>query len=187
MTLHRLMSLAAAGAFVFAVASTAAAQTAPARSAASAKATKAWTPPRTGWGDPDLQGSYTNKDENGTPFERPADLAGKRHVGFGEKEMAALRKRARPGAGGRRPIGGSEEEDTGAGPPLVRALQREQRAAVARVRPADGKVPALDRGGAPARRRARQAARRRPRPADFDGPKMSASTTAASRAASPAR
>jgi hypothetical protein len=51
-----------------------------------------FTAPRTPWGDPDLQGSYSNKDENGTPFERPADLAGKSMSEFGDKEMAALRK-----------------------------------------------------------------------------------------------
>src|SRR3954471_5440754 len=34
-----------------------------------------WTPLRTAWGDPDLQGTWTN--ETITPFERPAALAGK--------------------------------------------------------------------------------------------------------------
>src|SRR3954469_21165563 len=37
----------------------------------------AWTPPKTGWGDPDLSGVYTNNDESLIPFERPAELAGK--------------------------------------------------------------------------------------------------------------
>src|SRR5436190_1863313 len=49
-----------------------------------------WTAPRTPWGDPDLQGIYPNKDENNTPFERPADMAGKRLADFGPKEMAEL-------------------------------------------------------------------------------------------------
>jgi hypothetical protein len=31
-----------------------------------------WNPPKTAWGDPDLQGFYTNKDEWGIPFERPS-------------------------------------------------------------------------------------------------------------------
>ena len=35
-----------------------------------------WTPPRTPWGDPDLQGNYSNKYEQGTPFERPAEFEG---------------------------------------------------------------------------------------------------------------
>ena len=34
--------------------------------------------PRTPWGDPDLQGTYTNSNESGIPMERPAEFAGKR-------------------------------------------------------------------------------------------------------------
>jgi hypothetical protein len=41
------------------------------------KPAKTWTPPKTGWGDPDLSGVYTNNDESLIPFERPAELAGK--------------------------------------------------------------------------------------------------------------
>src|SRR5687767_13281139 len=33
--------------------------------------------PRTPWGDPDIQGTYTNKYEQGTPFERPAEFEGR--------------------------------------------------------------------------------------------------------------
>ena len=33
--------------------------------------------PRTAWGDPDLQGTYTNSDESGIPMQRPAEFAGK--------------------------------------------------------------------------------------------------------------
>jgi len=33
-----------------------------------------FTPAKTVWGDPDLQGNYTNKYEYGTPFERPRHL-----------------------------------------------------------------------------------------------------------------
>ena len=44
----------------------------------SAKApAKTYSPPRTPWGDPDLQGNYTNKYEQGTPFERPDEFAGR--------------------------------------------------------------------------------------------------------------
>ncbi len=39
---------------------------------------KTWTAPRTPWGDPDLQGNYTNKYEQGTPFERPDEFAGRK-------------------------------------------------------------------------------------------------------------
>jgi hypothetical protein len=32
---------------------------------------KNWTPPKTSWGDPDLQGVWTGDDFYGVPFERP--------------------------------------------------------------------------------------------------------------------
>jgi hypothetical protein len=40
----------------------------------------AWIPPRTPWGDPDLSGVFTNKDEQGVPFERPVEFAGRQFV-----------------------------------------------------------------------------------------------------------
>jgi len=40
---------------------------------------EAWTLQRTPWGDPDLQGNYTNLWELGTPLERPDQFAG-RHL-----------------------------------------------------------------------------------------------------------
>ena len=33
--------------------------------------------PKTAWGDPKLEGVYTNDDETGVPFERPAEFIGK--------------------------------------------------------------------------------------------------------------
>ena len=50
----------------------AAAQTAAAKPKAAAKA---WTQTKTPWGEPDLQGIYSNRTI--TPFERPAEFAGK--------------------------------------------------------------------------------------------------------------
>ena len=37
-----------------------------------------WTPPRTLWDNPDLQGIWTSMQEAGTPFQRPAELAERR-------------------------------------------------------------------------------------------------------------
>lgn len=34
---------------------------------------KGFVPPRTPWGDPDIQGVFTTKDEANTPFERPEE------------------------------------------------------------------------------------------------------------------
>jgi hypothetical protein len=46
--------------------------------------------PRTPWGDPDLQGDYTNKYEQGTPFERPAEFNGRNLEDIKGDELAAL-------------------------------------------------------------------------------------------------
>jgi hypothetical protein len=37
---------------------------------------KNWKTPHTSWGDPDLNGIYSNDDETGTPMERPAEYDG---------------------------------------------------------------------------------------------------------------
>src|SRR5262245_57996701 len=55
-------------------------------------ATKQWTPPKTPWGDPDLQGWYTNLSENGTPLERPDQFAGRRLEDVKGEELAALKR-----------------------------------------------------------------------------------------------
>ena len=109
--------VAASAALLFALFAFVPALVADQSTAPGSTSTRGWTPPRTPWGDPDIQGIYTNNDENGTPLEQPADLKGKRLEEFGPKEMAALNEqrlaRARASAGR---IGGSAAEDTGAGP-----------------------------------------------------------------------
>src|SRR5688572_13749037 len=51
-----------------------------------------FTVQRTPWGDPDLQGDYTNKYEQGTPFERPAEFDGRRLEDVKGEELAELIK-----------------------------------------------------------------------------------------------
>src|SRR5947207_11187656 len=70
-----------------AVATTADAQT--------AKATTAnrYVPPRMPWGDPDLQGTYTNKYELNTPFERPKEFDGRRMEDVTAAELADMVRR----------------------------------------------------------------------------------------------
>jgi hypothetical protein len=75
---------------------------------------KPYAPPKTPWGDPDLQGGWTNVNENGIPFERPDALAGKQLEAVDDSELAELSKeRDEARVRGAAAIGGRE---TGAGP-----------------------------------------------------------------------
>src|ERR1700752_25011 len=64
------------------------AQNAPPRSnAPAAKSTaKPWAVPKTPWGDPDIQGTWTSDDCIGTPINRPANLGDKAF--YTEQELA---------------------------------------------------------------------------------------------------
>ena len=73
---------------------------------------------RTPWGDPNLQGNYTNKYEQSTPFERPpefegrllADVAGAepaRRVAHGEGRPRCVRVAVEASVRPRRPEGNS--------------------------------------------------------------------------------
>src|SRR3954470_2281858 len=58
---------------------------------ASAGSTKAgWSPPKTPWGEPDLQGSWPTASLVGTPFERPAELGERRFLT--DEEVSARTK-----------------------------------------------------------------------------------------------
>ncbi|HEY6508920.1 MAG TPA: hypothetical protein VIY56_12960 [Vicinamibacterales bacterium] len=50
----------------------------------------AYTPPRTPWGDPDIQGAFTNSDESQTPMERPKELEGRRLEDITPEELTKL-------------------------------------------------------------------------------------------------
>jgi hypothetical protein len=77
---------------------------------AGAQSTSASAHPRTPWGDPDLQGYYTNKYEYGTPFERPAAFAGKRAEDLSAQELAELMKKRQQDALDRAPFFGGDPE-----------------------------------------------------------------------------
>jgi hypothetical protein len=57
--------------------------------AASIAPVKKFVPKRLPWGDPDISGNFTNKDEMNTPFERPDRWAGRRLEDITPEEMAA--------------------------------------------------------------------------------------------------
>ncbi|MBV8844806.1 MAG: hypothetical protein JO307_18525 [Bryobacterales bacterium] len=87
---HRYLSsiasvLAVAGVFALA-AERAVAQTAKVAAATA----KSWTQPKTPWGDPDLQGTWTSDDCIGTPLSRPVNLGDRLY--YTEDELADREK-----------------------------------------------------------------------------------------------
>jgi hypothetical protein len=62
-----------------------------ARPDASAAGAARWTPPRTPWGDPDLQGMWPIDKLNGTPLQRPESFGNRRFLT--DEEYAAREKR----------------------------------------------------------------------------------------------
>ena len=64
-------------------------------SAAPPAASKPYSTPRTPWGDPDLQGNYTNVYENGTPLERPDQFAGRDLDDIKGTELREIKEAAR--------------------------------------------------------------------------------------------
>ncbi len=78
------------GAALFLPASPVAGQSQGSAASSTAEA-KTWKPARTPWGDPDLTGIYSNSDESGIPFERPAQFEGRRLEDITAKELEDLR------------------------------------------------------------------------------------------------
>ena len=105
------VALATAGVLALLSRVPAAAQTAPAApKATTAPAAKSWTPPRTPWGEPDLQGTYSNRTI--TPFERPASVEGREF--YTREEVKALETRAQD-------TGGDENRNRGTTADVERA------------------------------------------------------------------
>ena len=102
----------------------------------------AWTPPLTAWGDPDIQGTFTNKDEFNTPLERPDEFAGRRIDDVTPDELSRLNaarqaqhRKVAPGIGG---------TDTGAGPThWFESFTAMNSQPWFVTNPADGRIPAM--------------------------------------------
>ena len=50
--------------------------------------------PRTSWGDPDLEGTWSNDNEYATPLERPAEFEGRRLADITATQLAEVRREA---------------------------------------------------------------------------------------------
>ncbi len=126
---------------------------------------KAWIVPRTPWGHPDLQGIWSTATI--TPFERPAEMAGKEFLT--EKEAADFERQTLERTNRDRRDGGAEADvarayndfwwDSG-----TRVVPTRRTSLV--VDPSDGRVPVLT-AEAQKRQDARAEARKARGPADF--------------------
>src|SRR5438093_3740205 len=96
--------------------------------------------PRTSWGEPDLQGIWT--DPYQTPLERPAQFAGKDV--FTEEDRAALDKqRAAIPRRDQRVERGTERDVAGAYNAVFQSVRPTGKRTSLVVDPADGRIPAL--------------------------------------------
>jgi hypothetical protein len=129
---------------------------------------KNWKPGRTPWGDPDLSGVYSNSDESGIPFERPAQFAGRRLEEITAAELDALRKTRRDATIDR---AASAVEDPEGHPQLFwwETLNASNSRAWLVVDPPDGRIPPTT-PEAQKRAAARQEARKRSGRGPADAP-----------------
>lgn len=130
--------------------------------AAGASRAAAWTAPLTAWGEPNLQGNFTNKDET-APFERPEEF-GTRAV-LTEEEYAAREQRAQEQHAQRQaPIPNPESTSINPGGEWLEFRAASRRTSLL-VDPPDGRLPAQT-AAAKERAAARDEARRGRGPAD---------------------
>jgi hypothetical protein len=104
-------------------------------------AARSWSVPRTPWGHPDLQGTYSNDDETGTPMERPKEFEGKTLADITPAELQKIVKdrneRFVEGVSG-------EEFAGGLRPPahlIFDTFDRKNKRAWLVVDPPDGRIP----------------------------------------------
>ena len=112
--MKQLCAVGLVGTAIFVIATTTPDAQQAAKPAAPAPPARSFAPPKTPWGDPDLQGGWTNVNENGVPLQRPDALTGKSIDEVDDSELAELVKaRNEAATAGAAAIGG---RDTGAGP-----------------------------------------------------------------------
>ncbi|MGE3177587.1 MAG: hypothetical protein AB7O32_08960 [Vicinamibacterales bacterium] len=114
-----------------------------------ARTAKGFTPPKTPWGDPDISGVFTTKDEANTPFERPDEWAGRRMEDITPKEFAEAVMKRQQEAVERAPFAGGGDDLVEAGVAIAVPIHWFDNLTAKNSRPwfvidpIEGKIPAL--------------------------------------------
>src|SRR5688572_24833848 len=114
-----------------------------------ARMAKGFTPPKTSWGDPDISGIFTTKDEANTPMERPDEWAGRRMEDITPKEFAAALAKRQQEAVETAPFLGGAPELVGTGVAIAVPIHWFDNLAARNSRPwwvidpPEGKMPPL--------------------------------------------
>ena len=111
---------------------------------------KAGNPPRTAWGDPDLQGTWFVLYD--VPLERPAQYAGREFLTDAEIEAADAKKGVAPGRNQR--SDNAEQDVSGAYNAVFNSVLKTGKRTSMIIDPPDGKIPALAADASPAARAA---------------------------------
>ena len=114
---------------------------------------KPWTPPKTSWGDPDLQGVYTSDDYINVQMQRPPEFGTRLYLT--DQEIAEREATVQRNAQNDRQEFANPNANIGTGPPAhwVERARRAPRQTSLIIQPEDGRMPALTDEG-----RQRQAA-----------------------------
>ena len=117
-------------------------------------AAKAWTMPRTPWGDPDLQGIWPSTNIAGTPFERPKEFGNRRNLTdqeFAERarQFSANEARVEQTTANGAAVTAPADGDTGGGPAHWGEgwLRTPTRLTSLLVDPPDGQFPPMTADG----------------------------------------
>jgi hypothetical protein len=101
-----------------------------------------WSAPRTPWGDPDFQGTWTTDETIGVPIQRPPALGNKRYLTDEDLAEQARQRAARAAAPAPAGAGGTNPPDhwgeSASGPVRQTSFV---------VEPADGRIPAVTPDG----------------------------------------
>jgi hypothetical protein len=107
---------------------------------------KGWVPPRTPWGDPDISGNFTTKDEYTTPFERPKEWDGRQMEDITPAEFAKAKVEWQKTSAGRLnapPAGAAKDAPPLRSTKFFTTMEGKNSRQWMVLDPSDGKVPAL--------------------------------------------